>query len=269
MEVTKQNIAKLPRWAQVAFAARCARRVLVLVGPEAHKECSLAIDWAEYVSSHAPTPAALAAVSHAEATEAAEAANLAAERAPASSAPRSAARAASAAAHAVDAASANTIATLKAAQSAAAHAAAAAAAAGGLAGASASNLQTLKLLATKGSWNDDTPVPVELIDLWPNGEPEWYRVAYEEQQEELRKLGIKPESIEATMEVNQEEIPHELVLRFGLPDPNLYDPVDGAAAIKEFLEALSEWNIAIGGSGLSISEGDIFVPVYHEVEAPA
>ncbi|MEM7147968.1 MAG: hypothetical protein AAF591_22885 [Verrucomicrobiota bacterium] len=52
-EVTKEEIAQLPRWAMVAFAARCARRLL---RPDSDERVVRAVEIAEEYAAAAATP---------------------------------------------------------------------------------------------------------------------------------------------------------------------------------------------------------------------
>jgi hypothetical protein len=102
---TSEELFQLPRWACVAFAARCAKRVrplFDLAWPDAGERYRRAVDWAISV-------AAGAAASAGHATHAAHAAEAAAHAAHAAAADAASAAplAASAAAHAADAADAD------------------------------------------------------------------------------------------------------------------------------------------------------------------
>ncbi|HVK17520.1 MAG TPA: hypothetical protein VM533_11280 [Fimbriiglobus sp.] len=174
---TQEEIAKLPRWARVAFAARCARRVMPLFmhfwpnAPEEHiKEVADDVEAAEqYARKAAP------AIDFNDAVVAALAARMtkfplaavvarAAARAIQSAKDghvddnaREAAEAADAAAEAADAA---------------AEAADAARILGGIRPIIRRDFDHLARLAQWQHWTDDTPVPPEVFGpLWPEGPP--------------------------------------------------------------------------------------------------
>ena len=173
---TADDIAKLPRWARVAFAARCARRAFPFFAkhwpavPAGHlKAVEAAIDVAEHAAD-------------ADAARDAAHAAFAAARAAADAADAHAAHAADAAAHAADATyaarkqsladartplrfdSASHVAYATARAHAAARAAAEADARKQSVGAIVADFELLSLLAAKGRWTDDTPVPPTVFE---------------------------------------------------------------------------------------------------------
>lgn len=167
---TKEEIAKLPRWARVAFAARCARRVLPLYKhhwPDAPEEYVAdivnAVEIAEQsaAAGYADTRAAARA-----AADAARAASVAADFANADPAAYTAAHTASDAAAdaAADAATARGAATDTAAW---------------LAGKPiiVRDFQTLLARVNAENWTDNTPVPPKVFGpLWPDGPPEGWPI---------------------------------------------------------------------------------------------
>ncbi len=163
---TVEEVAALPRWAQVAFAARCARRVLPLFRafcPPVLAERFAAVERAMSVA------AASAAVAHADAsddavyTAAADAAIAAADVEVAHLAAGASANAARAAAIAASSADASDYASA---------AALAAARAGAAADAIRLDFGTLQETARQNRWDDNTPVsPAIFGPLWPNGPP--------------------------------------------------------------------------------------------------
>lgn len=190
---TEDDIRQLPRWARVAFAARCARRVLPLFqshrpGPGAPDEHTssvvVAIEAVEQVAARAPSSApARVAVIYAAAA-AARATHAAAYAAPRGGAARAAraARAAAATAHAT-AVAADAPPDAPRARNAARAVAYAAAAGAHAARAAAYGHRSidrsigqdfikLKNAARAGGWTDNTPVPPEVFGpLWPDGRP--------------------------------------------------------------------------------------------------
>ncbi|MCC7375840.1 MAG: hypothetical protein IT581_14375 [Verrucomicrobiales bacterium] len=190
---TKDIILRLPRWAVVAFAARCARRVEPLtrgLGAIAYKAIEQVILKAEAIASfpNAPNVTASAATAYDDAAAfvvADDTADLAAV------ASRRAAFCAAYAAYATvfatddaadfaaDAATSADNAAFVANTFAAAAAAEAAGNHDPVEGVSSlrtivSDFQRLEDAARIGSWTDDTPVPPEVFGpLWPEGAPPW------------------------------------------------------------------------------------------------
>ncbi|MCW5777789.1 MAG: hypothetical protein KIS87_15240, partial [Phycisphaeraceae bacterium] len=246
---TEEELATLPRWARVAFAARCARRVQPLFKhfwPAAPEEQVRGIDTAitlsERSAAHAHADANADAAANA-ADFAAGAANAANAANAAASAYAAAASAYAAAASAADAANAIN----------AANAAYAAANAAKCAFVDATDLEAvattsdaddntaaaraamrrdfelLKAAAKAERWTDDTPVPPEFFGpLWPDGEPEgWPESAREE-----RAGGTL---LEITIEV---------------PDDADDDAIE--AAVKELAARVDDMHRAEGGRGIVI-----------------
>jgi hypothetical protein len=176
---TNDEILKLPRWARVAFAARCARRVFPYfrdwkkADDKQVKAVEQAISLAENDASNGHVSAATA-----RAADAADAAARAADADAAARAADAAAKAAAAAAgYAAGYAAAARAAAARAAASAASAARAAAAAAASAAAAAAyaaadaksirfirSDYERLIQLSSRLHWTDETPVPPEVFD---------------------------------------------------------------------------------------------------------
>ncbi|MGE3424826.1 MAG: hypothetical protein AB7N24_22490 [Dehalococcoidia bacterium] len=239
---TPQELRTLPRWAIVAYAARCARRVLPLHPGDSrdHPLVASEISVAE-MSAAGDTGAARAAADATQAAAIARAAG-AARAAEASDAARAADAAAAAAyaaydaddayyaaARAADAAHAAYYAVARAAAYAAYDADAAAAADA----ARAAALRDYELLVTAAaSWTEDTHVPPEFFGpIWPDGEPVGWSAAVH------RAGGTKVEA-----EFNQN------------PDLSIevfVDPGDATEEeVQELFDALSELNVELGGSGV-------------------
>ncbi|VTR96315.1 unnamed protein product [Gemmata massiliana] len=142
--VTREEIAKLPRWARVAFAARCARRVLPIVKKfwkTAPKHHLLALDKAVSVAEQ--TAARAADADYAAAYAAARAAAAAA-----------AAYADAAYQSLLQVVTAGTINYLTA---------------------PARDFDRLHWLAVKEQWTDDTLVPPTVFGpMWDGSPPEWW-----------------------------------------------------------------------------------------------
>jgi hypothetical protein len=186
---TEEELRTLPRWAVVAYAARCARRVQPLFThywPDAPREHVEAVDRAITLAEAAAADPASAS-DWVPALAARSAANAAANAAAARSAARSAANAAANAA--LNAAAANpAAAALTAANAAHATAAnpAAAANAAALAHAARRDFDLLRALAEQHGWTDDSPVDVALLGpLWPDGLPEGWPVGADRAAEAL------------------------------------------------------------------------------------
>jgi hypothetical protein len=176
---TSVEIAELPRWARVALAARCARRVEPLYAgrwPEApanHRAAVLrAVEVAEGSAARASSIGSIEAAANA-AVAAASAAIFEAGKAGSNFL---AARAADAAALAANAAPGMT-----------ADAVSNAASAAGLASDSNAAIrrdyELIRRLAAAEHWNDDTPVPPGVFGpLWPDGPPAGWPVNPSAQQ---------------------------------------------------------------------------------------
>jgi len=165
---TKEEIELLPRWAQVAFAARCARRVQPLIlhdWPEAPQIFLDNID-------KAITLAEASAADPASASEKADAATFARAAYAAYAADAAAARAAYAA-DAARAAYADDAAAAADAARAAYAAADAATFARVAVRAIRADFELLGAFARREGWDNDTPVPPEVFGpMWPDGVPE-------------------------------------------------------------------------------------------------
>jgi hypothetical protein len=175
---TQADLMALSRWARVAFAARCARRVQPLYAkawpdaPDRHREAlekAIALAESAARSGRAAEDARLAASNAYAATMAAAVPNVIRAgviRADASNAANAAGFAASTAGSAANADAAN------AAYSAAAIAAAADA---HIVREMWSDFDRLAAEAAKESWTDDSPVDPDFCGpLWPDVVPEWW-----------------------------------------------------------------------------------------------
>jgi hypothetical protein len=276
---SREEIAKLPRWAQVAFAARCARRVQPLFKvfwPEAPAEHCEAIERAIRLAESSAGSARLPA--HAADADAADAARNAAEDAAKAAEDKDddiedaytaaedvedAAKAADAADAAADAADAANAANENdedddedddedAAE--AANAVADAADAANRWGRAPSresvvrvirmDFEKLKAAAKKERWTNETPVPPEFFGpLWPEGEPPgWPSTAAEPTRQKKAQTASK-----------EERLVVQAFVHGPVDDETL---VDG---ITEIYQALNRYHILCGGTGLTIDDWQIFV----------
>lgn len=221
------EIARLPRWAQVAFAARCARRVLVLyervkmsTGPRRF------IEIAEFAAAQGRA---------ADTTDTTDAA-VAADFLSAAGGAAAAAVAAFDVASADEAAFADEAAPVNAARPYIAALAADAAAPGdnaAIAHAMREDLRSLLHSSMAEDWTDETPVPPEFFaPLWPDGAPEW---AQDDQSPLVESPNSDPRVISVYV------------------DPGGASPAD-VAALYAALDALYE---TYGGSGLRVIRDEI------------
>lgn len=191
-ESDDRMLEALPRWAVVAFAARCAHRALPVFleaggAPERHK---LAVQQAaDLAADAARTPVTNSAAARdvsAAASTAGTDANAAADEASEIAGCRPAAFAAAYAAYttgcaadvelAAAGAGGGAVANAKAAANGAASAVRAVCGPGATPdySASAADLSSLTRLAQEQRWNDDSPVDPDMLGpLWPDSEPDW------------------------------------------------------------------------------------------------
>ena len=168
---SEAEVAALPRWARVAFAARCARRVLPLfrtAWPDAPREYAEAVKRAIEVAERS---AASASVGHG-ATEVARAADVVADAADAISSDGYAAAVAAAAANAADEVVDPTQAAFNSAVVAFLNAVAATARFDGTSAAIAHDRHLITERVRFEEWDDEAPVSPDVFGpLWPEGPP--------------------------------------------------------------------------------------------------
>lgn len=225
---TEDELMQLPHWARVAFAARCAERVLPLFRyfwAEATEDHLRAVDAAvvfakraaSQANVYAATAAARVAVDVAEAKfAAAEGRSITSAAAAASVAAAAYADAVGAAAHAADAAHD------------AAYAAYTAAGAGSYTViAMCRDYELLRALAEREGWTDESAVDPDLLGpLWAEGEPEgWPEDAREERAGDST-----------------------FAVRFEFPDGTPRDEI--VAYISEFTKRMDALAKSSGGSGI-------------------
>lgn len=257
---TKGEIQQLPRWARVAFAARCARRVLPLFDmgwPNAHAGQAEALDSAITLGEQSAATATNAVANYGNAVDISNAAHAVGRHAAQASAKGSArdvARAAANAAAAVANAGADSAGSNAAFAATYSRAAAAASAVGNHSSAAAATIRrdfNLLLAAMEQlNWTDDTPVPPEFFGpLWPEGVPEgWPR----------------PET-----DGSPDDCPLCLKLEIAVPagmseaDSKAFD-----AKVRDLLAAMSGFDAAMGGNGLKILDECSSEPLLAADEAP-
>lgn len=200
-----ENIKTLPRWAMVAFAARCARRVQPLFRaswPTAPDKRVIALDKAVMLSERSAAYAdadegafAYAAVAGADVAFAGvvKAKVKVNAKAAAKAAAYAAYTAAKAAAYTADKAADKAADITDITAAAAAKAAACAACATNATNATIlRDFQLLKVAAQKENWDDDTPVsPAFFGPMWPNGIPAGWPVDETKKDAEARELVIE------------------------------------------------------------------------------
>lgn len=245
---TKEDIQKLPRWAQVAFAARCARRVERVVldltlSQEKKSAVIRATDLAERAaadpasaSSEADEKAAMQA-----AAGATHAANTCLDNKSANEAASASAMAAYAAAYAISANYA------KAAEASSASLSTDRVADAARTAASAGHSRTAELIARdfasllqhaiQQKWNDQTPVdPSVFGPMWPQGEPDWEKPAFADALPDASSPSFLPDS----------DLEFDLWI-----DPGEAKVDD----IQELFRTLSDLNRVHGGAGLTFVSG--------------
>ncbi len=234
---TVEEIRKLPRWARVAFAARCARRVLPLfrhfwpTAPSAHiRAVSNAVSIAEHAAATRATRATCAAAV-ADADAAAAAAYDTGDDTTAADVAFAAA-AAAAATRATTVADAVADEDANAAATTAADAAYAAAADEDARKLIRADLKTILNECASGGWGDNAPVPPTVFGpMWPNGVPQGW-----------------PE------EDNNPSVAIPLLFAEGV------SPEDVTDFQVRLHAALNKLAIANGGTGLSLDSSGAFVP---------
>lgn len=232
---SKKEIAQLPRWAQVAFAARCARRVQPLFKhfwPDASAEHVEALDRTITISERGAARAADDDHAYNAAANAANAADTAAINATTATTALAAAFAAAAARAADDDDDNNTARAADAARAAAARVGAEAERT--VLRAMRIDFEELKARAVAEQWIDDTPVPPSVFGpLWPEGEPEFWPATESESE------------------------PLELVIELEVPDG--VDDDEVAERVSELLAEMDGLHRAMGGGGLKIAGVDVEV----------
>lgn len=238
---TEEDIAKLPRLARVAFAARCARRALPLFvkyWPNAQRHIAAiirAVEFAE-LSAAIPTKTALSTAYVADAAGAAQYAASAVETSSDDAEyTADAVEAADAAADAARVAAASLTTdsdSVRATSGVAARAAASAASAG---------VSILSIAADFGSiltlsrgWDDDTPVPPSVFGSLDEAEPE-------------------------PVVVSAPELPKSFGLAIEVFARETADPEEAANRLVSLYEKLNEFSLLKYGRGLTVEEFEQFV----------
>lgn len=270
---SEDEIRELPRWARVAFAARCARRVQPLflrfwknAPRESVEAIERAIAFAEYVGSSGLTDVvhSISAVSKMAYIPQSDEYSEQVRKATHSAASASSAYAAMAASDAADAANSNAAAvhsamtnSIIAAGSWSASSAEsdkvvytqATAAANAVRSAMRRDYALLRKASERLGWDDETPVPVAFFGpLWPMGEPEGWP------KDEEPDAGQEPPALKL-----------ELRIPAGLTGKQSKDFNE---RVKRFLCALNGVHLSMGGNGLQILDDASYEPAPVEEEAP-
>jgi hypothetical protein len=263
LEVTKEELSLLPRWARMAFAARCAQRVGGLFRyywKDAPKKHVAAVERAVKIAVHSAT-CGIRVFKLADAESAFSAADIANNPSVSAGAP------AYVAAHSVmvsatfaldngdaavyltpadaaadDAADAAVNATR--ARNGASQAAKPVRCEAEVRNAQRYDFLTLKRLTEVFSWNDDSPVDPDLGGpIWPEGIPEKWPL--EDPDDKNRKQG---EFVDLTFDL-----------------PTDVDDETAQQLISELYKKLNDHYVAHGGSGLVLDNFQAFEPQHAEV----
>ena len=224
---SEEEIGKLPRWAQVAFAARCARRVQPLFKAEWPDAPAEQVEAVERAIRAAEESAACAASGTAYVSGAADVCSVAS-----SSVASAAAAAYGAAAYPDDVPASASASDVYAACVSARGAVLGTLEEGRVLRAMRADLDKLKTPAKEEGWTDETPVPPEFFGpLWPEGEPPGWPAA------QARSRFYEQPALELYI-----------------------DPGNASTeTIREVLEALSDLHVAAGGLGLEFVDDGHFV----------
>lgn len=292
---TKEEISKLPKWAIVAFVARCARRVQPLIGsawPQAPTKHVTALDAAITLAEraaaaggtttddaiHASRAAVNDAADAARALAAALEVNLirASAHAAAHAAVISAAALGSAASvepsYAVD----DAVKAARAALEAALECSPRFGIATGVA--IRTDFEILSAAALAGHWTDETPVSPEVFGpMWALGFPAgWpHRAALlgdplrdpllEETLLDTPKHG---ETVPIVIDDGEAAVrePIENSLRLSVFLPEFVDTDEASEKLLDLIRALNAYHIACGGSGLKVEDWQMFEPANEPAE---
>jgi hypothetical protein len=225
---SKEELQVIPRWARVAFGARCARRVQPLIKPDFPGAAKyLEVTEAAIVMSE--RSAAAAEVDHSYVEDDTVKGEGDSDF--------------DAYAHDTAYAAAAAVDPLDDDHAAAARDAAIAASRAfpafedPLAVALRYDYQLLRDTAQREGWTDETPVPPQFFGpLWPFGAPQGW------------PLGVSEAGLAMP----------ELTLEFDIPDD--VDPDEADAAIGQIIQRLSDLHTAMGGNGLEIADGIAYEP---------
>lgn len=229
---TEEEIGKLPRWAQVAFAARCAERVFPLfqqAWPDAPDDLQVvrrAIDVAWDSAAAAAEVARAASVAHSAelvaAVAAADAYAVAYAAANAATAPSSA--------YAAYAAYTATLRIIKVPLEGIVH----------------RDFEIICKAARVNLWHDRSPIPRDVFGpMWPDGPPPGWPA--EEGTDAKQEVEIPVADAQAANGKRW-----KLVLKAIIP-PHL-SAGEVAADLKDLYDAVNEYHIVHGGSGLTLDE---------------
>lgn len=257
---TRVEMASLPRWARVAFAARCARRVepiLLAAKLEADRSKVTICGWTWVAEDSAAKGQGFPKPVH---DHEAEMARVAVDFGPPDAAQAAAAAAAAHDASFSDATGADTTAAAVAAATAASNAAPTDD--DKIRIQIRRDFESLKCLAVSEGWTEGTPVPPTVFgEMWPDGAPDWAREVPEQvmNAEALKQaygihVGDRLESSDSSVQLPA----------FGL----WLDPGSASiATLQSVLVALSELHIAAGGGGLEFKPDGDFLHVRELVKS--
>jgi hypothetical protein len=222
--LTEEEIAQLPRWAKVAFAARCARRVLPLYQkswPEA-PEKYVDVLWSTVESAELSASIATASAKEEETAVVAKATGSAAASPPAFFV-ATAAHLAALAASATDNEAKDT--ALAAGMASMANAATAIKAIRWAVPITRYDFQQVLNESQKGNWTDDTPVPPWVFGpMWPNGVPEDWPEA--DPQERLQVTVGVPEDAKPEQTADYLNRLHELLNKLNIQNGGVGITID-------------------------------------------
>lgn len=254
---TREQIAKLPMWAQVAYAARCARRVQPLfltAWPDAPQEPIEAIEKA--ITLAEASSAATTASNSTSASDFRATANAAAHAAALvdSKAARAAGHAAAVAAETAAVATPGLIVIPQPLVDAASLTDALTVATEGAAAVITrirNDFEVLRALAEREGWDDETTVPQQVFGpMWPEGVPKGWPV------ESTSEGQFKPAYVVRKLKAQTADPAREQKVVLKLRIPPLEDTPENRARLKHeigsLIEAASELHVAHGGSGLKI-----------------
>ncbi|MDB5309350.1 MAG: hypothetical protein JWO38_3552 [Gemmataceae bacterium] len=247
---TEEEIAKLPRWARVAFAARCARRVLPLFNhsvPNARdRHLSAVVRAVDLAEQGASSTDSKDFTYGAVASEA-----FIASTAVANKVARATARAANAAASScasVDNAAAVVAATLAACE-----------ADSRTLPMIVRDFQAILGLARAGNWTDDTPVPPSVFGpMWPDGQPTGWPKVINAGDVAAAVDGVTVTSTASVIALEPPDIDPLIDVYFA-------EGEFSAEEMQLFLDYLAANYRDLGGTGLKVVEGQTLVPAEAEV----
>lgn len=274
MSITCREIRKLPRLARVAFAARCARRVVGLfefAWPDASPRDVAAVNRVVALAEEAARTGQVSAASVTYAdTDAAYAAAAHRHALEFDDADDAAGRAVAAARAATSVTKLSTFSAVDRTRAAADQAALAARGFGikSVRAAQGLDLRRLLQLADENNWNDVTLVPPEICGpLWPDGPPKSWPIPVDDPYHQPVTVSVDGEPLAWPVADDHPKAEPQrearLDVTFDIPDE--VDDETAQAAVREFYDAINELHVASGGSGLVVEDYQSFVEQFAEV----